>query len=222
MDKESDERKTILPHFGLAEDILGLGKNPGEGVEGSVRKESPTGPERIYDFADQVRGDKDEDENRIAEEQMETWVTFSLANEFFGLPVSNVNEILRTGTITRVPHAPYPVKGVTNIRGRVLPVVDLRVRLGLSETKINHISRILVAESRGRLIGLLVDSVQQIVRLNKKTVQPPPPDVMTAQSDYILGVYYLKEDLVILLNVDRLLLIKDPKDSMRTGIRKVE
>lgn len=100
------------------------------------------------------------------------------------------------------------------MRGRVLPVVDLRLRLGIKETDIGHLSRVLVVESLGRLIGLLVDSVRQVIRINRKAVQPPPPDVMTNQSDYILGVYHLQEALVILLDVDKVLTIKDSLQQM--------
>jgi purine-binding chemotaxis protein CheW len=199
-----------LPPSGLADEILTDNKKnlKGESEEG-VYGGTFTETERIYAFADQLGKDKKEEKDGKTEEELEIWVTFSLANESFGLPVSNVREILRAGTITQVPHAPHPVRGVTNIRGRVLPVVDLRARLGLQESKLDQLSRILVVEAHGRLIGLLVDSVQQVIRLNRKAIQPAPPDVMTAQSDYILGVYHLQELLVILLDVNRVLLIKD-------------
>ena len=134
---------------------------------------------------------------------------FQLVDETFALPVTHVQEILYVDSITAVPHAPHPVRGVTNKRGRVLPVVDLRLRLGLSEAEPGPKSRILVAESRGRLLGLLVDAVHKVVRIAPSGVQPPPPDVMSAQSDYILGVHDLDDNLVILLDVDRVLVITE-------------
>ncbi len=188
-----------LPASGLAEDVL-------PGVQAEPQK---TGPDQIYAFADSLAGTERDEDARIREARMETWVTFSLGIESFGLPVSHVQEILRVATITRVPHAPKPVRGVTNMRGRVLPVVDLRVRLGLPEAEITSHSRILVTASRGHLIGLLVDAVQQVTRIDTEAVQPPPPDVMTAQSDYIKGVYSMQGSLIIMLLVDRVLLVHD-------------
>lgn len=207
MNRSSEKDNLKLPQSGLAHDIL-KGMEKSEKEQEEVRSEVAAHAESIYTFADQLNKDGNGG-NEQKEEQLETWVTFSLAGEYFGLPVSNVREILRTSLITRVPHAPQSVRGVTNMRGRVLPVVDLRVRLGLRETDVDQLSRILVVESKGRLIGLLVDSVQQVVRLAINKVQPLSPDVMTAQSDYILGVYHLQDVLVILLNVDYLLLIRD-------------
>ena len=207
MSKHLEQENPKLPPSGLADDVLQ--KEDTTDTKSVSEQEMPQKAKNIYDFADQLKQGGNIGEERKEEEKLETWVTFMLGNESFGLPVSSVKEILRAGSITRVPHAPNPVRGVTNMRGRVLPVVDLNVRLGLKESGLSSMSRILVAESKGRLIGLLVDSVQQVFRMNHKAIQPPPPDIMTTQSDYILGVYHLQEVLVILLDVDRVLFIKD-------------
>ena len=207
MSTHSKNENPKLPPSGLAEDIL---QNEMSAEAKDVSDEAmPEKAKDIYAFTDQLKRGGNNGEETKEEEQLETWVTFALGNESFGLPVRSVQEILRAGSITRVPHAPHPVRGVTNMRGRVLPVVDLNVRLGLRESDIRNLSRILVVESKGRLIGLLVDFVQQVFRLNLKAVQPPPPDIMTTQSDYILGVYHLQDALVILLDVDRILFMKD-------------
>jgi purine-binding chemotaxis protein CheW len=134
---------------------------------------------------------------------------FGLAGETFAMPVAAVQETLRVSTITRVPHAPFPVSGIMNMRGRVVPVVNLRVRLGLPAAEIDSSSRILITSSHGRLMGLLVDSAQQVVRIDMNAVEAPPPDVMTAQSEYIVGVYRHMETLLILLDVERALSIPD-------------
>lgn len=204
----NDEKgKVKLPPSGLAEDILGAPEAE-QAEEGSRKTEARH--DSILDFADSLERDqKTREKTKVSDEALETWVTFKLDKESFGLPVSHVQEILRVATITRVPHAPHSVRGVTNMRGRVLPVVDLRVRLGLDEAKTDGHSRILVVSSHGRVFGLLVDSVQQVLRLDRNKVQPPPPDIMTTRSEYILGVYHLQEDLAILLEVDRVLVIRD-------------
>ena len=168
------------------------------------------GPERIYHFADSLADDagKSEGDNVVAA-RLETWVTFRLAGELFALPVTAAREILRVSTVTRVPHAPYTVRGIINMRGRVVPVVDFRVRLGLPSTDVSPKSRILITSTRTRLLGLLVDEVEQVVSLDANAVAPPPEDVMTNQSEYIVGVYHLDDRLLILLDVERVLLVPD-------------
>lgn len=169
-----------------------------------------TGPARVYAFADSIQ--KREAEAAEADkrsERLETWVSFFLAGEAFALPVTAVRELLRVSTITRVPHAPFPVRGIINMRGRVVPVVDLRVRLGLPQAELGPASRILIASSRDRLLGFLVDAVLEVVSLDLNAVEAPPADVMTEQSEYIIGLYHLGDRLLILLDVGRVLLIPD-------------
>ena len=125
------------------------------------------------------------------------------------MPVEPVQQIVRISSITRVPHAPRPIRGVTNLRGRVIPVIDLRVRVGLPAAEIDRSSRIIAVGSRGRAIGLLVDAVHQVMHLDLNLIQRPPEDVLTTQSDYIAGVYHHGESLILLLDVDRALIVRD-------------
>jgi len=177
------------------------------------------GPDRLYQFADRVGTDA---AAPPVQKRFEIWVTFLLAGVSFGLPVTHVQEILRVESITRVPHAPASIRGVTNMRGRVLPVVDLRVRLALPEAPTDTDSRLVVASSRGRSLALLVDTVTQVLRIDTAEIQPPPPDVMTEDSDYIVGVHQVGDRPVVLLDVDRVLVVKDrgqartdPKETRR-------
>jgi purine-binding chemotaxis protein CheW len=212
-----------LPESGLAEDILRAflaesGEVAGETAplpaEGAAGRRPPAAPpsslqgaERVYAFVDRLeRHAMQETETR---EDPETWVTFDLADEVYALPVDRIQEVLRVDAVTRVPHAPAPVRGITNVRGRVLAVVDLRVRLGLPPAPIDAQSRILVISSRERSIGLLVDAARQVAKLLPSAVQPPPPDIVTPRSDFIVGVYRTEETLLILLDVDRVLLIHE-------------
>lgn len=198
-----------LPDSGLAEDILAAFE---AAEEPSVPiPVSPAGPERLYAFVDRLarRGAQEAEEAR---EEPETWVSFEIAGEIYALPVDRVQEVLRVTGITRVPHAPAPIRGITNLRGRVLAVVDLRVRLGLRAAELAPQSRIVVVTSRDRSIGLLVDAARQVVKLLPSGVQPPPPDVMTERSDFIRGVYHTEEILLVLLDVDRVLWIHEGLD----------
>src|SRR5512137_1627876 len=105
MNKETEQEKIKLPPQGLANEILEQIKNPLE--KQGAEDEIPKGSEQIYSFADQLKRGNGEGERQKEEEQIETWVTFSLGDECFGLPVSGVKEILRVDSITRVPHAPH-------------------------------------------------------------------------------------------------------------------
>jgi purine-binding chemotaxis protein CheW len=166
-----------------------------------------TGEDRIYAFADSL--DSQEQEVEGPKREYETWVSFALDKETYAFPVTSVQEILLVEDITRIPHAPKPVRGVTNMRGRILPVVDLRVRLGLPKAPITERTRILVSSSRGRLLGLLVDGVRQVMRIDRLHIQPPPDDVVTEVSDYITGICDLGGVILILLDVDKVLWIKE-------------
>lgn len=163
--------------------------------------------ERVYAFADSMADAAPAGEQRAA--RMETWVTFRLAGEVFGFAVETIQEIVRVGDIVRVPHAPYAVRGICNVRGRVVPVMDLRIRLGLAPADLGPHSRILIAPLRGRLLGLLVDSVEQVERIDRNGVTAPPDDVMTEHSEYINGVYQNEAAFLILLDAERVLLIPD-------------
>lgn len=137
-------------------------------------------------------------------------MVFALAGEWYALPIAAVQEIIRIAEITRVPDAPSVIRGVVNLRGRVLPVVDLRIRLGLPAVELDTSRRILVLPARGRWIGALVDSVSNIERIRPGDVQPVPSDVLSERSDYFRGVAQKAERLVVLLDADRLLLVHDP------------
>lgn len=178
-------------------------------------KEEAKGPDRVLRFADEMASREVEEEE--VERELETWVTCHVEREIFALPVRQIQEILRVDKLTRVPHAPFPVRGVTNMRGHVLPVVDLRRRLGLDEAEIGRASRILVIDSKGRLIGLMVDAVQEVTEIDRLRVEDPPDDVMTDQSYYIQGVYHRGEDLFILLDADRVLEIRDGDQPAESG-----
>jgi purine-binding chemotaxis protein CheW len=173
-----------------------------------VRRPPPAPDDRVLLFADSLQEDRPEaDEVR---HEWETWVTCRVDRELFGLPVTQVQEILRVSALTRVPHAPFPVRGVTNLRGYVLPVVDLRLRLGLPAVDPGPQARVMVVQTRGRLIGLLVDAVEQVTPVDRLAVEPPPEDVMTEQSYYLIGVYHTADGgLVILLDADKVLQVRD-------------
>ena len=132
-------------------------------------------------------------------------VVFQLGAELYGVEISRVHEIIRLQTVTRVPRAPSFVEGVINLRGKVIPVVDLRRRFGLPSAQHTRASRIVVVEIGDQVVGMVVDSVSEVLRVSGTTVEPPSPVVAGVDSEYIHGIAKLPERLVILLDLDRVL-----------------
>lgn len=132
-------------------------------------------------------------------------VVFQLDAELYGVQISRVHEIIRLQSITRVPRAPAFVEGVINLRGKVIPVVDLRRRFGLPAAEHTRASRIVVVEIGDQVVGIIVDGVSKVLRVNPSIVEPPSPVVAGIDSEYLHGIAKLPERLVILLDLDRVL-----------------
>jgi len=138
------------------------------------------------------------------DDQLLQLVTFVVGSEEFAIPILSVQEINRMMAITRVPQSPEFIEGVINLRGRIIPVMDLRKRFGTEQLESSSESRIIVVEVSNRVIGFTVDRVNEVLRLNANIVEPPPPMVCSISSDYVQGVGKLDDRLLILLNLDRL------------------
>ncbi len=131
-------------------------------------------------------------------------VTFNLG-ELYGVPINQVQEIVRVINITKVPNAPSHMEGVINLRGRVLPVLNLRKRLKLPQGALSRESRIVVTEIGEKIIGLLVDAVSHVIKVPADAVETAPEEVLEVDTDYLTGVAKVQERLVILLDLKRLL-----------------
>jgi purine-binding chemotaxis protein CheW len=138
-------------------------------------------------------------------------VSFHVGDEEFGLDILRVQEIIRIQALTRVPNSPVFVDGVINLRGKVIPVIGLRKRLGLQELAHGKQTRIVVTEVKGTVLGFIVDSVSSVLRIPADTVEPPPR-VGKVEREYVSGVGKLDDRLLILLDIDRLM--SDSDDSL--------
>ena len=139
------------------------------------------------------------------DEQLLQLVTFSIGEEEFGVEILKVQEIIRMLEITRVPKAPDFVEGVINLRGKVIPVIDLRLRFGLQAKGHDKKTRIIVIEINQMIVGFVVDSVSEVLRIPAGTSEPPPPVISGLDSEYISGVGKLDDRLLIMLDLNRLL-----------------
>ena len=132
-------------------------------------------------------------------------VTFTLGSEEYAVDILKVQEINRMKEITRVPNSPAYVEGVINLRGKVIPVVNIRKKFGLPEKENDEQSRIMIIDIQGITMGLVVDSVSEVLRVPSDIVEPTPPMASTISTEFIRGIAKLEDRLIILLDMDRLL-----------------
>jgi purine-binding chemotaxis protein CheW len=146
-------------------------------------------------------------------------VSFSLVNELnkkkenYGVPIEQVKEIRSFENITNVPKAKHFVKGIMNLRGMIIPVVDVKKRLGFGETKeLNKNQRILIADVRDSVYGLIVDNVDQVMQITIKDIEPIPPDSFESHH-YIKGIAKVKGKLIVLLDIIALFEFEQDSDN---------
>jgi purine-binding chemotaxis protein CheW len=198
-----------LPSSGLAADILGL-----EGAKAFAADEPPKAPPPSPSEAVPSRGHTvsffsapARDERKVVE-ATEHLATFFLDREEYGVDVHLVQEIRRVTEITQVPRAPEFIKGVINLRGRIIPVIDLKKKLGLGEVVVGKLSRIVVVTLHARLLGLLVDGASQVLKVPVSLVEPAPEEVVQKGGDYLRGVAKLEKRLIILVDLERVLALE--------------
>ncbi len=131
-------------------------------------------------------------------------VSFTLGNETYGIEITKIREIILVGEITCIPETPHYIKGLINLRSTVIPVIDLRSRFSLPDGQLNDESRIMVLNVRNRTIGIVVDSVNEVLRVSHEQVSPAPPTVASLGNRYMTGLVRLKDHLLILLDIDQL------------------
>jgi purine-binding chemotaxis protein CheW len=130
-------------------------------------------------------------------------VSFKIGSEEFGVDILEVQEINRMVDITKVPQAAHYVEGVINLRGKVIPIIDLRKRFNMEVKEADKNTRIVVVDIDGSIMGMVVDSVSEVLRLPADTIEPAPEIVMGIDSEYIKGVAKLEDRLLIFLDLSK-------------------
>ncbi len=208
-------RRIELPASGTAEEILGRPEAASllasvssvapdavaRAVEDATALAEPQRAASISFFSAPAR------EERVAAEATEHLATFYMGREEYGVEVKLVQEIRRLTLITPVPRAPEFILGVINLRGRIIPVVDLKKKLGLGEVNEGRAARIVVVKIHDRLIGMLVDGASQVLKVKVSSIEPAPEEVVEKGGDYIRGVAKLEGRLIILVDLHRILLL---------------
>ena len=144
-------------------------------------------------------------ETETLQQNEQQLVVFDLSTEAYGVDIGAVREIIRLQDITRVPRTPEFVEGVINLRGKVIPVVDLRKRFGLPAEVESKENRIVVVDIGAQDIGVVVDAVTEVLRISTEAVEPPASVITTADSEYLLGIAKLDSRLIILLDLEQVL-----------------
>lgn len=136
-------------------------------------------------------------------------VSFKIGEEEFGVDILSVQEINRMSQITKVPNTPDFIEGVINLRGRIVPVIDLRVKLGMIRKEHGKDTRIVVVELKGKTMGFIVDEVNEVLRISKDITEAPPDIVGGVNSEYITSIGKLDDRLLILLDLEKILSFSD-------------
>ena len=132
-------------------------------------------------------------------------VVFELANEYYGINIAVVESIIKMQGITQLPQTPNYVKGVTNLRGSVLPVIDLRARFALEARDDTKQTRIIIATMGSIKVGVIVDGVSEVLRVSDELIEPLPPMVNSVNSVFLKGIVRLETRLIILLELGKVL-----------------
>jgi purine-binding chemotaxis protein CheW len=131
-------------------------------------------------------------------------VSFKLGPEEYGVDIAQVQEINRMVAVTNVPRAPVFMEGVINLRGQLIPIIDLRTRFGMPRAEHTKNTRIVVTEIGGKRVGMVVDSVSEVLRLPLDAIEPAPDMITGADTEYIRGVGKIDDRLIILLDLAKI------------------
>jgi purine-binding chemotaxis protein CheW len=157
----------------------------------------------------------------VAEKQL---VVFTLGGESYAVDISMVREIIQPQSITRVPGTPSAIEGIINLRGSVIPVVDLRKRFQLEHIERNKATRIVVVGCRGHNVGVIVDSVAEVLRIPVESIESSAGIFHENSPEYFLGIVKLTNRLIILLDIDQVLSLDEITDlntiEMRSSLLK--
>ncbi len=133
------------------------------------------------------------------------YVTFSIGDEFYGVNATKVHEIIGMTKITHVPNSMNYMKGIINLRGSVVPVVDMRLKFVMEEIAYSEQTIIIIVEIKGRLFGMIVDSVSDVIAISENSIQDTPHFSTKIETDFISGIGNKNDQLIIMLDVDRIL-----------------
>lgn len=135
----------------------------------------------------------------------------------YGVPITKVQEIIPMAKPTRLPQVPDFVEGIINLRGKIIPIIDIKKRFGMPASEISNESRSVVVEAEGQIMGIIVDEVSEVLRLPTDGIEPPPAIIGGVTADYLTGVGKLEDRLLILLDMDKILSEQEKQELKTIG-----
>jgi purine-binding chemotaxis protein CheW len=139
-----------------------------------------------------------------AQSQMQV-VTFHLGDEDFAVEITKVKEIILIEGITKVPQVPAYIEGVINLRGVIVPVIDLRKRLGMHTKAVDQESRIMITRLEDRSIGMIVDSVSKVMKIPRADIMPQPDSISSMAKDYLVGLAKVEKGILLIIDLEKVL-----------------
>lgn len=141
--------------------------------------------------------------------ELKQYIVVKLGREQYGININYVQNIVRMQSITRVPKAPFYIKGVINLRGEIIPVMSLRLRFGIEEEAHSNETRIIILKISGHPIGVIVDAVREVIEIQDNEIQTVSRDITDEKSDFVFGIGKNKGELVSLLNLEGVIVVSD-------------
>jgi purine-binding chemotaxis protein CheW len=148
---------------------------------------------------------KAHDEPAHSESDSKEFLTFVLGKEHYALDIMSVKEIRGYEAVTKIANAPAFIKGVMNLRGDIVPIVDLRIKFSLGEASYDEFTIVIMLNVAERIVGIVVDGVSDVIRLTDDQIRPPPEFGVAFDSRYLLGLVPIDEHMVILVNIENLI-----------------
>jgi len=153
----------------------------------------------------------------VAEERLNKYLTFALGSEEYGLEILKVREIIGLMEITRVPRMPDFVRGVINLRGKIIPVIDLRLKFGMNEQEDTKETCIIVVDLEDLLIGVVVDKVSEVLDIIADKIEEAPDFGISVDTEFILGVGKCDDNVVMILDIAKVLTTDDINRLLQSG-----
>ena len=144
-------------------------------------------------------------DNAAAEARPREFLVFSLGNEEYAIDILKAQEIRGYENVTRIASAPPFIKGVTNLRGVIVPIVDLRIKFNLDRVEYDSQTVVIVVNVSGRVVGVVVDGVSDVLSLTPEQIKPAPEYGLSLSSDYLSGLASLEDRMLVLVDIDRML-----------------
>ena len=160
------------------------------------------------------------DSRAAAREQTLQMINFTVGGDEYAVEIQKVREVINFREITQLPKAPSFVKGIINLRGEVIPVIDLREKFGLSHEGYSPLTNVVIVEIGRKAVGVVVDNVRHVIRVSPSDLSPSPPFIGGLSGRYVNGVAKLGERLIVVLDMDRILTVPEmiELDAMQTSV----